>query len=62
MSVRWRLDGTLVCGAKSVPQYGDSYIDDRLQYQLAVIEEVLLPDADEARTGRWHWRRQEHRG
>ena len=55
MSLRWRKAGYLVCGAKSEPQPGDTYIDDRLHYQLAVISRVVIPDADEERNGLWWW-------
>lgn len=55
MSLRWRCDGTLVCGAKSEPRACDTYIDDRLHYHMSLTG-VIAPDADEASTGLWHWR------
>lgn len=55
MSIRWRCDGTMVCGAKSQPRDCDSYIDDRLQYQLSQELGVIAPAEDEATTGLWHW-------
>lgn len=56
MSIRVRADGMLVCGAKSEPMEGDTYLDDALHYILAVELRVLIPDPDEAVTGLWHWR------
>lgn len=55
MSVRWRKTGELLCAAKSEPMEGDTYIDDRLQYELAVIQKVLIPDTNEATNGLHHW-------
>ncbi|KKM96247.1 hypothetical protein LCGC14_1179990 [marine sediment metagenome] len=55
MSLRWRCDGTLVCGAKSQPREGDTYIDDRLHYRLSAELAVVVPDADEKITGLWLW-------
>ncbi len=57
MSLRWRCDGTLVCGAKSEPRACDTYIDDRLHYHLSQELEVVAPDAAEAVNGLWHWTR-----
>ena len=56
MSLRWRCDGTLLCGAKSDARHCDSYIDDRLHYHLSQVLGVIEPDPDEDQTGRWHWR------
>jgi len=55
MSLRWRSDGTLICGAKSTPQAQDTYIDDRLHYHLSQELKVVVPDPDEAESGLWHW-------
>ena len=55
MSIRWRKDGTLICGAKCKPEEGDTYIDDRLQYELSVIQQVIVPDENEHQDGRWYW-------
>ncbi len=55
MSVRWRADGTVVCAAMRDEEPGDTYIDDRLHYQLSVIQRVLLADTDHETTARWHW-------
>ena len=56
MSIRWRKNGKLLCGAKSEKREGDTYIGDKLHYQLAVIEEVLIPDKKEAINGLWRWK------
>ena len=55
MSVRWRKTGELFCGAKSRAQKDDTYIDDRLHYELSVIQKVLVADLNERKNGRWHW-------
>lgn len=54
MSLRWRLTGELLCGAKSEPLPDDCYIDDRLHYHLSVTG-VIAPHADEGETGLWSW-------
>ncbi len=55
MSLRWRCDGTLICGAKSEPRACDQYIGDRLHYHLSQILKVIKPDPDEKTSGLWHW-------
>lgn len=55
MSLRWRIDGRLLCGAKTEPQAHDTYIDDSLHYHLSLTG-VIEPDLNEAKNGLWHWR------
>lgn len=55
MSIRWRKDGKLLCAAKHDEKPGDTYIDDRLQYKLAVELKVLVPDYNECLNGLHHW-------
>lgn len=55
MSLRWRADGTLVCAAKTQPEADDTYIDDRLHYQLSIISRAIIPDTHEDENGLWHW-------
>lgn len=55
MSLRWRKTGELLCGAKSEPQDGDCYIDDRLHYELSVEQKCICPDKDEEKNGLWYW-------
>ena len=55
MSIRWRVDGTLVCGAKSEHRSSDCYINDRLHYMLSIILKVIVPDENEEENGLWHW-------
>lgn len=55
MSIRWRCDGSLICGAKSEPRHCDTYIDDRMHYQLSIELKVIKPDSDENENGIWHW-------
>lgn len=56
MSLRWRLDGRLLCAAKCEAEDGDCYIDDRLHYELSIERGVIYPDPSEDTTGLWHWR------
>ena len=53
MSLRWRKNGQLICGAKSEPEEGDTYINDGLHYQLSVMCGAIKPHDDEAETGLW---------
>ena len=55
MSLRWRKNGRLICGAKCEWFPGDVYIDDRLHYMLSVILQVIEPDEHEDENGLWHW-------
>lgn len=55
MSIRWRKTGELLCAAKCEEMEGDTYIDDNLQYELAVIQKVLIADKDEDKNGRHYW-------
>lgn len=55
MAIRMRANGELICAAVSTPEEGDSYIDDRLHYQLSVISRAILADADHKSNGLWHW-------
>jgi len=56
MSLRWRKNNILICGAKSKEEKGDTYINDRLHYKLAEEEKVIIPNVDEHITGLWKWR------
>jgi len=60
MAIRWRLNGRLVCAAKSEERFGDTYINDRLHYQLSVISRAIIPDVHESENGLWHWVHGEH--
>lgn len=55
MSMRWRQDGTLVCAAMRPEEPGDTYIDDRLHYQLSVVQGVVLADPDHEDNALWYW-------
>lgn len=55
MSIRWRLNGDLICAATSEPEEGDTYIDDRLHYQLSVISKAIIADIDHESNGLWYW-------
>jgi hypothetical protein len=55
MAIRWRKDDSLICAAMSDPEEGDTYIDDRLHYQLSVISRAILADVDHEKNGLWHW-------
>ena len=55
MSLRWRSNGTLICGAKSDELEDDCYIDDRLHYHLSVELNIVVPDNNEEDNGLWYW-------
>jgi hypothetical protein len=55
VALRWRAGGELLCAAKTEPEEGDTYIDDRLHYQLSVVGRVIIADVEETTNGRWHW-------
>lgn len=55
MSLRWRKTGELLCGAKSEPMEGDTYINDRLHYKLSVEQKCICPDKNEKVNGLWYW-------
>ncbi|HEC65466.1 MAG TPA: hypothetical protein ENI23_09235 [bacterium] len=55
MSLRWRRNGDLLCGAKHEAQEDDTYIDDRLHYELSVELKVVIPRDDENESGIWYW-------
>jgi len=56
MAIRWRKDGRLICAAMSDPEEGDTYIDDRLHYQLSVLTCSIIADDDHKANGLWHWK------
>ena len=55
MSIRWRVTGELICAAMSKPEKEDTYIDDRLHYQLSVESRAIIEDIDHETNGLWHW-------
>lgn len=56
MALRWRRGREiLLCAARSEPQEGDTYIDDRLHQKLAVDLRVVWPDVTETESGLWWW-------
>lgn len=55
MSLRWRKTGEIFCAAKTKAEEGDTYIDDRLHYELSAIQKTIVPDKNEHKNGRWYW-------
>lgn len=55
MALRWRKTGEILCAAKSETMEGDCYIDDRLHYELSVVQKTIVADRNEETNGRWHW-------
>ncbi len=55
MGIRWRKDGRLLCAAMSEPEEGDTYIDDRLTYELSVVLKVIVVDRNHKANALWHW-------
>ena len=55
MSIRWRLNGDMICAAISEAESNDCYIDDRLHYQLSVVSRAIVADVCHENNGLWHW-------
>ena len=55
MSIRWRENGDMICAAMSLPEKNDTYIDDRLHYQLSVISRAIIADVNHESNGLWYW-------
>lgn len=55
MSIRWRANGALICAAMSKEEEGDTYIDDRLHYQLTAVSKTIIADLNHEHNGVWHW-------
>jgi len=60
MAIRWRKDGRLLCAATSKPEKDDTYIDDRLHYQLSIISRAIVADINHEENGLWHWIHSKH--
>jgi len=39
----------------SQPEEGDTYVDDRLHYQLSVVSRAILADINHEENGLWYW-------
>ena len=55
MSIRWRINGDMICAAMSEAMPNDCYIDDRLHYQLSVISKAIIADINHETNGLWYW-------
>lgn len=55
MAIRWRENGDIVCAAMSAPAKNDTYIDDRLHYQLSVTSKAIVADINHEQNGLWYW-------
>lgn len=55
MAIRWRKNGELICAAKSLAFPGDTYIDDRMHYELSVNQKCLVADRNHETNGLHHW-------
>lgn len=55
MAIQWRKSGELLCAAKHSEKKDDTYIDDRLHYQLSTECKVIVPDKNEDKNGLWYW-------
>ena len=57
MAIRWRKDGQLICAAMSEAEEGDTYIGDRLSYELTTELQVIVADPNHKENGLWYWTR-----
>lgn len=55
MAIRWRKNGDLICAAMSEPEGGDTYIGDRLSYELTTELQVIVADPNHKTNGLWYW-------
>lgn len=57
MAIRVRQDGTMWCAAHTEPMDGDTYIDDALHYEMAVLHGVIVALPMPAHVGhpQWWW-------
>ncbi len=55
MSLRWRATGELLCARMHAEKFDDTYIDDRVHYQIAVLSRAIVPDPNSRENGLWHW-------
>ena len=55
MAIRWRKTGEMLCAAMFAEDVDDTYIDDRLHYQLSVISKSIIANIDHEKNGLWHW-------
>lgn len=57
MALRIRKDGRILCAAIHPFQYGDTYIDDELHYQMSAISKILVCEPMELhkKSGQWWW-------
>lgn len=52
MALRIRRNGRIFCAAETLPEDGDTYIDDGLHYKLSSNKKVLVTDGG----NEWWWR------
>ena len=57
MSLRIRVDGTILCAAMHPKKKGDTYVPDGLHYRLSVLEKVIVTEPHEKHQihGQWWW-------
>ena len=55
MGARWRITGEIVCAVGTEPMEGDTYINDRMLYELSVEQRVLVADRNHKENKLWHW-------
>ncbi len=55
MSIRIRKNGSIICGAMSLAEEGDVYLDDNIHYYLSVLTEAIIPCKNHFKTGLWFW-------
>lgn len=52
----------MLCAAMFPEEEGDTYIDDRLHYQLSVISRAIVADYEHEKNGLWYWLHEDQRG
>lgn len=57
MALRIRKDGRILCAARHEEKDGDTYINDKLHYEMSVEHKVLVTEPMERhkKHGEWWW-------
>jgi len=55
MSLRIRKTGEILCAAHTLPEEGDTYLDDNIHYHLSVLTEAIIASSNHKEDNLWFW-------
>lgn len=55
MAIRIRSTGELLCAAHTLPEEGDTYIDDGIHYYLSVLTGAIIASENHDVDNLWFW-------